>query len=278
MMAAMALLRSSLRPLQTFCIIIAASAIATGGCVARGRLEGRASDQWTRRYTVAAGGEFQIVGGNGTIEVEASSGPEIDVDAERVGHASTDAAAAEIASRIRVNEDVSPDRVVLREDGLGGVIVGVETEVNFHVRVPAGLKVRLHTSNGRITVSGVEGNIVASTTNGAFSGKRLTGGVEVRGTNGNVNVDLARVTTAPVELRTTNGVIVLALPQDANANVDASVTNGSIDIQNLPLERSGEQTNRRVRGRLNQGGTPIQLTTVNGSVRLSASTAPGTAQ
>jgi len=43
-------------------------------------------------------------------------------------------------------------------------------------------------------------------------------------------------------------------------------TNGSIDASAMNLARMGEQTPRRVRGRLNSGGTPIELSTVNGNI------------
>jgi hypothetical protein len=37
----------------------------------------------------------------------------------------------------------------------------------------------------------------------------------------------------------------------------------------VAIEPMGEQTKRRVRGRMNGGGTPIEVTTVNGRVMIS---------
>jgi hypothetical protein len=50
--------------------------------------------------------------------------------------------------------------------------------------------------------------------------------------------------------------------------VIASVTNGTIEMDDVPFEPVGEQSQRRVRGRINAGGTPIELTTVNGNIQL----------
>ena len=47
-----------------------------------GSLGGRASAAWSHRYTLADGGEFQIVGGSGTIDVQGGAGPDIEVTAE----------------------------------------------------------------------------------------------------------------------------------------------------------------------------------------------------
>lgn len=50
-------------------------ALVTTGCAGpRGPLNGRASDEWTRTYTLEEGGEFQIVGAAGTIEVTGGDG------------------------------------------------------------------------------------------------------------------------------------------------------------------------------------------------------------
>lgn len=236
-------------------------------------LAGRASDEWVRSYTLQDGGEFQIVGADGSIDVEGGSGPSIEVKAERVARAANDASAQQVPSRIRITEDVSPDKIVLRNEGLGGVIIGIEVAVNFHVTVPASTRLRLHTANGGITVANVSGTVVASTTSGAVVGKALSGGVEARSTNGRIAMDLAAVGRDPIDLRTTNGVITLALPASANANVDATVTNGSIDVTGLSLELTGEQSKRRMRGRLNDGGAPVQLTSTNGSIRITGAPA-----
>jgi DUF4097 and DUF4098 domain-containing protein YvlB len=53
-------------------------------------------------------------------------------------------------------------------------------------------------------------------------------------------------------------------------NLSASTVNGPIEVTGLALDLMGEQSKRRVRGRLNGGGTPIELTTVNGRIQIHA--------
>jgi hypothetical protein len=233
-----------------------------------GSLAGRASDEWTRSYTLQDGGEFQVVGGMGTIDVQGGSGSTIEVKAERVVRAATDATARSLPSRVRISEDAAFDKIVLRTEGLGGIIIGVEVEVNFHITVPSSTRLRLRSAGGDITVANMDGAVVASSTNGAVSGNGLRGGVDARSTNGNVTVELASVSRDPVDLRAVNGQVSLTVPAAANANVEANCTNGSIDVSGLPLELTGEQTKRRTRGRLNDGGTPIELTTTNGNIHI----------
>lgn len=245
--------------------------LTSAGCVGpRGELKGRASDEWTRSYTLQDGGEFQIVGGAGTIEVTAGDGPSVEVKAERVAHAASDEAAKLIPSRIKILEDVSPSKVVLRNEGLDGVVIGVQLEVNFHVTVPPATRLRLRTASGDITVTNTAGSVVASTTNGTITARAVSGGFEARTTNGNVVADVAALHNAAIDLRTTNGSITLTLPSGAAANVDASCTNGTIDVQGFTLEASGQGNRKRVRGPINEGGTLVQLASTNGNITLKA--------
>ena len=244
--------------------------VALAGCDMHreGPLPGRASDEWSRSYTLADGGEFQIVGAVGSIDVRGGSGPAIEVRAERIVHARSDEAAKPMVTHIRIGEDVTPDKIVLRTEGLGGIVIGADVEVNFHVTVPPSTRLRLRAAGGDITVADVEGAVVVSSTNGSISGKALRGGVDARSTNGNVTMDLAAVSKDPVDLRAVNGAVTLSLPSTANANVEANCTNGTIDVADLPLEILGEQTKRRSRGRLNEGGTPVEVTTTNGDIHI----------
>lgn len=254
---------------RTVALTLLLSVTGLAGCqVGRSQLAGRGADEWTRSYTLKDGGEFQIVGAVGTIDIQGSDAATIDVKAERIVRSSTDAIAQEAVSRIRITEDVTPDKVILRNDGLGGIVVGVDVTVNFHVSVPRATRLRLRTAGGNITVANVNGTIVASTTNGSITGTALGGGVEARATNGGVTIDLAAVGQDPVELRVTNGSVALTVPPTANANLEASCTNGTIDIADLPLQETGEQSKRKTRGRLNAGGAPIDLTTTNGNIKV----------
>jgi DUF4097 and DUF4098 domain-containing protein YvlB len=157
---------------------------------------------------------------------------------------------------------------VLRSEGLGGIIIGVEIEVNFHVIVPPTTRLRLRAVGGDIKVADVTGTIVASSTSGDITGTGLGGGVDARSSNGDVTIELAAVSRDPIDVRAVNGDVTLKLPATANANVAASSINGTIDLGDLPLELTGEQTRRRARGRLNEGGTPVELTTTNGNIHV----------
>ena len=244
-------------------------ALLLAGCdLSLGHLAGRASDEKIRRYPLSAGGEIAIVNTNGKIEVEGTDASEVEVKIERIARAATDEGARELLPRIAIKEDVSPERIWLETERMRGLMIGARFEVRYHVRAPRGTLVNVTNTNGQVAVTGIAGNVVARTTNGGVTARGLTGGVEARTTNGAVRIDVASVGKAPISAHTTNGLVVLGLPEDARADVSASWTNGGVNVApELKLEVT-ERSRRRFEGRMNGGGTPIELATTNGGIRL----------
>ena len=243
-------------------------ALAVAACdMGLGHLTGRATDEWTRTYQLAPGGEIHIGNTNGKIDVEGVDGTAVEVRAERVARAATDEGARELLPRITIREDVKPDRVSIETERMSGIMLGASYEVRYHVRAPKTALVDVQNTNGMVSLQGLSGKVSARTTNGGVRGKELTGAVEARTTNGGVNIDLAAVGTERIRLSTTNGGVFISLPETAKADVSATWTNGGINISNVRMEVS-ERSRRRFEGRLNGGGTPIELHTTNGGIHI----------
>jgi hypothetical protein len=254
--------------------VLVCFAVIVAGCQGRRQasLTGRATDEWKRSYPISPGGELQIIGANGSVDLQGGTGTTVDVRAERVARASSDAAARQILPRIEIREDVSADKIVLQTQGLAGIVIGVDVAVNYHVTMPSTARARVRAVNGDVTIADVEGQVVLSSTNGEVIGRNLRGGVDARSVNKGVTIALGAFGRDPVDLRATNGSVDLTVPADVNASLEANYTNGSFDIKDLVYEPFGEQTRRRARGRLNDGGTPITITTVNGNIRVRPNT------
>src|SRR5438477_4299980 len=246
-----------------------AAVLALLACdVSIGSLAGRASDEWTRSYKLSPGGEFRIRNTNGRIDVEGGDDPSVEVRAERIARAVSDEAARELLPRIAINEDVKPDRVSIETGRLSGIMIGAGFEVRYHVRAPRAALVEARTTNGGVWLTGLTGKVIARTTNGGVRATALRGPIEAESTNGGVNVALAAVADR-VALRTTNGGVTLDVPETARADVLATWTNGGMSVNGLSLDVS-ERSRRRFEGKLNGGGTPIELHTTNGGIRLRA--------
>jgi hypothetical protein len=262
-------------PLVRGSLAVVALAVAVACGPPSSKPSGTAQDEWVRTYELAAGGEVSIRNRGGTIQVLGVDGSTVEIRARRTARAVSDAAARDLLSRLGIDEDAASDRVEVNTRGVDGILIGASWEVHYAVRVPRTAAVQLRAAGGSVDVREIGGRVVANVTNGSVTGAGLTGGVEVRTTNGNAAIELSGVGSDLVEIRSSNGNIEFRLPAGANANLLATATNGTVDVaEDVPLEPMGEQSARRVRGRVNQGGTPIEIAVVNGRAKI-ATAGPG---
>jgi len=243
--------------------------VTLAGCdLSLGNLAAHATEEWTHTYPLTTGGEIRIVNTNGRIDVEGVDGSTVEITAEKIARGSTDAAARELLPRIVIKEDVKPDRITLETERMSGIMIGAGFEVRYHVRAPKGAVVNATNTNGQVAVNAMSGKVLAHTTNGAVKGTNLTGGVNGETTNGSISIDMASVGSDRISLETTNGSVTLMLPEKARATVSATVTNGGINVGSLDNFEVTEKARRRLEGKLNGGGTEVELHTTNWSIRL----------
>jgi hypothetical protein len=253
-------------------------ALAVAGCdisvegdggFSLGVASGRAQDEWVRSYDIDKGGELAIVNVNGRITAETSEGSTVEVRAERIVRASTDEAAKELLAKLDMHEEVSDTSVRVevrapRRSGFGG------HELRWTIKVPRGVNVDLRTVNGGVRITGLDGQIHARSTNGGVVGRALApAALDASVTNGGVDVELASLpATGTFDMSSVNGGVSLKVPADARADVTARCTNGGISVSGLELQPNGDQSRRRVAGRLNGGGATVNLETTNGGVKI----------
>jgi len=159
--------------------------------------------------------------------------------------------------------------------------------VNYEIKVPEDIMVGIiECSNGNINVSNVIGNPVVSTSNGSVTINNINGIVSARSSNGNLVVtgakSLGNLKTSNgnieaelallhenLDIRTSNGSIDLAISATLAADLEVKTSNGKISISNLNIDSAKfEQTS--LLGSMNDGGYKITITTSNGSVNLMA--------
>jgi hypothetical protein len=141
-----------------------------------------------------------------------------------------------------------------------------DVQVDFTVRVPAGLVFRPKTVNGAITARGIQGAVYANTVNGAIDFSTTGPGV-AKTVNGSITAAVGEMGAESVEFSTVNGSITLGLPGSANANVEGSTVNGAITSE-FPLAVEGKWGPKRVSGQIGAGGPTLKLKTVNGEITI----------
>jgi DUF4097 and DUF4098 domain-containing protein YvlB len=251
--------------------VVAAAVVCAGCDIVTADLRAEESAQWHKSYTLDPKGHLEIHNVNGKIVVEPSTGNTVEVDATKKAHGGSSEAAKSALDRVSIADDVSGGRIridtkVARTSGFSFMTGGVTVE--YHVKVPAGADVKFSTVNGGVDVTGLDGTIVAETTNGGVSAKNVGGRLEASTTNGGLEIDLAKMPEGGVKLDCVNGGIKVKLPRDAKATISARITNGGITADELSIDSSGENTRRRLEGRLNGGGPRLEAAGVNGGIQL----------
>jgi hypothetical protein len=270
-------MKRSTRPMFTGVAIVLAATLGASACEVRAGegdfsfdiWQATAQDTWERTYTVAPGGQVEIINVNGEIRAEAATSGTVHVRAERRAKASSDEAAKELLQKIEIREEAGPQRVrvetVVPRGRWGG------HHVTYTVQVPPGVHVDLRTVNGGVRLDNVGGEVRATATNGGVRGRLLDVSIlDARTTNGGVELELAGALARDgrVTLATVNGGVRLAVPEATQGDLTARCTNGRVSVTDLPFEADGDQTRRRAAGRLNGGGARIDLQTTNGGVAI----------
>lgn len=237
---------------------------------------GKATDTWSRTYTVPAGGRFELINVNGRITAEPTDGKEVVVEGKRTAKGRTDEAAQALLAKLEIREEVGGSSVRVesrppRTSGFGGL------EIEWTVKVPKGLTVDLRTINGGVRLDGLSGEIHAKTTNGGVKGQNIIPEtIEASSVNGGVEIELGAPldSTDSIDISTVNGGVSLSMPSESKATITARCVNGGVRVTDLDIKRDEDDSHeserrRRLNGTLNGGGAKVNVSTTNGGVRLS---------
>lgn len=292
---------------------IALSLAALLPSLAAGQVLGRDVEVFTRNEAVARGEWFRYYGPIGDVTVTEGSGTQVEFRAEKILR---NGRVTDIAFELRrTGEGVTICAIF--DDGDECTDNGYRSDRrrnwsrNFRppsltvtIRVPAGVRLAVHSGNGDLSVTGAHAELIARSGNGRVRVAGTAGEVDAATGNGEVTVDNVRgpvsassgngdvrVTTVqgPVSARsgngdlivrmselrladdmeftTGNGRIEVTVPAEFNANIDASTGNGGI-VTDFPIQVSGRISKTRLRGTIGQGGRRLRLVTGNGEIEL----------
>ena len=142
-----------------------------------------------------------------------------------------------------------------------------DVSVRFTVHVPPGVVFAGRTVNGKVEAMGLNADVSLSTVNGSIKFS-TTGSGRATTVNGSIEASLGRSNWSNgLDFSTVNGGITLDLPANLSAEVRAKTVNGEI-ITDFPLMVTGRLGPRSLRGTIGNGGRQLELSTVNGSIKL----------
>ena len=292
---------------------IALSLVALVPSLAAAQILGRDAEVFTRNEAVARGEWFRFFAPIGDITVTEGTGTQVEFRAEKILRSGR---VTDIGFELRrTGEGVTICAVF--DDGDECTDDGLRSErrwnwsrnfrppsLNVTIRVPAGVRLRIHSGNGdvgvtgahaeliarsgngrvrvagtageveatsgngEVTVENVRGPVTANTGNGDVRVSTVQGPVSARSGNGDLLVRMTQVRAdADMEFTTGNGRIEVTVPAEFNADIDASTGNGGIRTD-FPIQVSGRISKTRLRGTIGQGGRRLRLVTGNGEIEL----------
>ena len=221
-----------------------------------------------RRTTLPlVNGQITVSGKNGGIEVIGEDRQDIALEARVVAQESSTEQAKSLLKEIKILTDGS----IRAEGPSSGSFFGLfgnSWYVNFRLHVPRHLAAQLHSENGGIDISNIDGEIHADTTNGGLTLRDLGGKVHATTVNGGVNVALNGTQWHGEGLfaKSTNGGVTVNAPDNYSARLIAATINGGISVA-FPITTHGSIRNH-LDAQIGQGGPTIQVETTNGGVSI----------
>lgn len=212
-------------------------------------------------YDLSMGSRVRISGINGSVHIETWNQPKADIHIVKTARDG-----AEDLKRVEVIIDHSSDRLDIRtrkddddED--------VNVTVRLDVKLPRQMNLRVSGVNGPTDIGAVEGPVEVNGINGRVRIDQASDQLTVSGVNGSVQAMLANVSSPGIKVSGVNGSVVLGLPDSLNADIDVTGHNGGVDTE-MPVSVRGLQRRHEFHGQVGSGGTPINISGVNGSIRF----------
>ena len=291
-------------------LISALALTAVHTSLAGAQLVGRNETVYTWRGSVPNGAQFTIRNFNGPIDVRPATGNTTELRAEK--RVRGDAAITDVGFEIRQSSGGDVEICSSRtenscngdrhrdDDGWrrGSVSVSMTVLVPRGVRLKvatgngevsverAGSDVQASTGNGRVRVVETEGQVRVSTGNGDVEVRNaksrvdvstgngdvdvvtVEGPVEVSSGNGNIDVRMSALRARDdMRFTTGSGNVLLTLPANYNGELEASTGNGSIR-SDFDLKIKGQLNPRRIRATIGDGGPMLRMSTGNGEFHL----------
>ncbi|HLL76137.1 MAG TPA: hypothetical protein VK421_12835 [Pyrinomonadaceae bacterium] len=227
-------------------------------------------DEFRQTYQIAPGAPVRVSGINGRVDVETTSGSTAEVHVVRSA---------------RTRQDLEYRKIIVEQAG-GGLTVRGEKENDSNrgerraevrqqvtLRVPRNINLAASGINGRTTVGEVDGPVKLSGINGRVEVGQARGYTDISGINGSVTMTIAQLGEQGIKVSGVNGRVELKFADTLNADLSVTGINGSVNTEGLPnVTIQGRVSRNNFNARIGSGGTPINVSGVNGSVRLAPRT------
>lgn len=227
---------------------------------------GNSSDETRKSFELKPGAHIEVQGINGRVDVETSETTTAEVYVRRTAD-NPDS----LRRREMIVEQTSEGILVRSKQvhvGLWDHLFGKDPKEEVTIKAPRAIALSLKGINGRITSGDIEGALEVKGVNGRVELGSANESAEIGGVNGSISMGLNRLGERGARISGVNGGIELKLANGLNADLSAHGMNGSVrsEIPEVTVDR--EDSWSRYSARIGKGGPPIEISGINGNVRL----------
>jgi hypothetical protein len=223
-------------------------------------------DEVRQSYQLTPGAAVRVAGINGAVTVETTSGSTAEVHVVRSA---------------RNRADLEHRKVIIEHTGASLVVRGEnENERRYTrgenpqvrqrvtLRLPRQIDFTASGINGRTSVGEIDGPVKLSGINGKVEVAQAVGYSELSGINGTVIVTIAQLGERGIRVSGINGAVELRFTDALNADLKVTGINGSVNADMPNVVVQGTVSRNNFNARIGSGGSPINVSGVNGRVSL----------
>ena len=172
-----------------------------------------------------------------------------------------------------------PRRIDLSVNSISGPIKVGDVDGQTHVSSISG-SAKIANVGGKLEVSSISGsldvgNVGAEARVTSISGNlrlgQVNGSLEVSSVSGALNATLVSLSPQGIQIKSVSGSVEIGFKSEVNADFNAEHVSGEVYLDVPNVTRDSETKSSNVRARIGVGGTPITISSVSGSIRLTRS-------
>ncbi len=223
-------------------------------------------DEVRQSYQLTPGATVRVAGINGAVDIETTSGSTAEVH---------------IIRSARSRADLEFRKVIIEHTGSSLVVRGENEQERRYdhsrnpqvrqrvmLRLPRQIDLTASGINGRTIVGEVDGPVKVSGINGRVEVAQAVGYSELSGINGAVIVTISQLGERGIRVSGINGAVELRFSDALNADLRVTGINGSVNADMPNVVVQGTVSRNNFNARIGAGGSPINVSGVNGRVSL----------
>lgn len=231
-----------------------------------------ASDETRKTFELKPGERIWIQGINGRVEIQTSDTKTAEVYVKRTGDNPNS------LQRRQMIVEQNADGLLVRSrqvfNGVWDHLFGKDPKEEVTIKAPRQIALSLRGINARVYSGDIDGRLEVNGLNGDALLGQIGESAEINGVNGSIAVGLNKLGERGLHIHGVNGRVELKLSPGLNADLTANGMNGTVksEISEVSVEKENWT---RYSARIGNGGPDIEISGVNGNVRLTrgASTA-----